>query len=39
MTSMLVAVQFKAMAKDDAIRPATRNTLAKGIEENRKRMA
>lgn len=33
-----VAAQFRVMAKDYAVRPATRNDIAKAIEENRKRM-
>ena len=33
------AGEFKKLAKDFAIRPATRGKIAKAIEENRKRMA
>ncbi|MGS0743155.1 type II toxin-antitoxin system HipA family toxin [Glaciimonas sp. GG7] len=33
-----IAGEFKTLAKNYAIRPATRNKIAKAIEENRKRM-
>ena len=35
----VVAGEFKTLAKNYAIRPATRNMIAKAIEENRRRMA